>query len=52
VIVAITLVGRNKVSVIVSILVDAKVCVINRVLIVGGEPRTEVSVLVTVSVSK
>ena len=47
----VTLVGRKSVSVTVSTLTEVKVCVINNVLVVGGEPTTEVSVLVTVRVS-
>jgi hypothetical protein len=45
-----TLVGRNNVSVTVSTVVVVIVCVSNSVLVVGGEPSTDVFVLVTVNV--
>lgn len=45
-----TLVGRNNVSVTVSTVVDVNVWVSSNVRVVGGEPNTDVSVLVTVDV--
>ena len=45
-----TLVGRNNVSVTVSTVVDVNVWVSTSVRVVGGEPKTDVSVLVTVDV--
>jgi len=45
-----TLVGRSNVSVTVSTVVVVIVCVSRSVLVVGGEPRTDVLVLVTVDV--
>lgn len=44
------LVGRTKVSVTVSTVVVVIVCVSKSVLVVGGEPNTDVLVLVTVDV--
>lgn len=46
----ITLVGRNNVSVTVSTVVDVNVWVSSNVRVVGGDPNTDVSVLVTVDV--
>jgi len=45
-----TLVGRSNVSVTVSTVVVVIVCVSKSVLVVGGEPNTDVFVLVTVNV--
>lgn len=45
-----TLVGRSSVSVTVSTVVVVIVCVSKSVLVVGGEPNTDVLVLVTVEV--
>lgn len=47
-----TLVGRTNVSVTVSTVVVVSVCVSKSVLVVGGEPSTDVFVLVTVEVLK
>jgi len=47
-----TLVGRSSVSVTVSIVVVVIVCVIKSVLVVGGDPNTDVLVVVTVEVLK
>lgn len=46
-----TLVGRSNVSVTVSTVVVVIVCVSKSVLVVGGEPNTDVFVLVTVDVT-